>query len=73
MKRLLGALLLVPLVAGIAIAAPTCERGRTMGMGGHSELFNNAITALIMLGVPAAIAGAILLFGKSSPKTDAPP
>jgi hypothetical protein len=68
-RRLLGAALFVPLVISIALAAPTCERGRVMGGGGgYGELWNNVLAACLMASVVAAITGGVLLFGKPPDK-----
>jgi hypothetical protein len=67
-RRLLGLALLLPLGFLIPVVAPTCQRGGVKGASGAglgSEWLNNLAALALMLAVPAAIAGATLLFRRA--------
>jgi hypothetical protein len=55
-RRLLGLVMLLPLIWLISIVAPTCQRGAIKGAGGAglgSELLNNLATLGLFVSAPA--------------------
>lgn len=63
MRRLVGLLLLLPLGTVVPFMVRSCHRGGDV-RNASSDLMDNVLTALFIVGLPLAIVGCKLLFGK---------
>jgi hypothetical protein len=64
-RRLTGAVLLIPLAAVMPSMIKSCERGGDIRMGGGGSVVDGLLSIVFMAGVPMALVGLYLLFGKT--------
>jgi hypothetical protein len=75
-RRFIGFLLTLPIILVLVVAAPTCERGTVKGAGGpgYGEALNNLLAFIFIVGIPIALIGLTMLFGKKpAPKKEPEP